>query len=118
MFFHYPGEAMTDRNPDSIARSTGSSILSSGGVIRGITNWGNFSLPRRVHKHQARHHSGHYFVMQFDSNTTTQEAIRQTLTLDPRMIRFSVVKMGSTLDAIKEIDGKIRWSDGSPSMAI
>ncbi|KAI9716278.1 MAG: hypothetical protein M1812_005503 [Candelaria pacifica] len=93
-----------------IAKSAGILVLQSGGVIRGITNWGNFLLPKRTRKHQATNSSGHYFVMRFDSSGPTQETVRRTLGLDPRMIKFSVVKLGGTLDAIKSIGGKVEWN--------
>ena len=75
----------------------GQQVLSSRGVIRGLTNWGPFLLPKPTTKHQALHHTGHYFVMRFDASATTQQSIRNSLGLDPRMIRFSVVKIGDRL---------------------
>lgn len=51
--------------------------------------------------------------MQFDSSIETQQAIRRNLGLDPRMIRFSVVKIGDKLGgkqgSIEEITGRIPW---------
>lgn len=95
-----------------IARATGSIILSSGGVIRGITNWGTFLLPKPTRKHQTRYHSGHYFVMRFDSSGKAQNMVRTTLGLDPRMIKFGVVRLGKTLDEIKDVPGKVEWVKG------
>jgi len=80
-----------------IARTAGQQILSSRGVIRGITNWGPFLLPKPTTKHQSQHHTGHYFVMRFDASASTQQSVRRSLGLDPRMIRFSVVKIGDRL---------------------
>jgi len=80
-----------------IAKTTGNIVLSRRGVIRGITNWGPFLLPKPTTKHQSQHHTGHYFVMRFDSSAPTQATIRRSLGLDPRMIRFSVVKLGDRL---------------------
>ena len=81
-------------------------------MIRGIANWGPFLLPRRTRVHQATHHSGHYFVMRFDASGQTQNMVRRTLGLDPRMLRFSVVKMGSTLEEVGKVSGKVRWKRG------
>ncbi|KAI9816798.1 MAG: hypothetical protein M1827_001443 [Pycnora praestabilis] len=99
-----------------IAKTTGTLVLNSGGVIRGITNWGPFLLPKPTRKHQATHHSGHYFIMRFDSSGQTQDMVRRTLGLDPRMIKFSVVKMGGTLDAIKDIGAKAEWRKRDAAM--
>ncbi|KAI9894348.1 MAG: hypothetical protein M1814_003104 [Vezdaea aestivalis] len=99
-----------------VARATGSYILNNGGVVRGITNWGPFSLPKVVRSHQAKYTHGHYFVMQFDSSPKVQTDIRTTMKADPRMIRCAVVKMGKgTLDSIKDIDGKVQWADRATS---
>ena len=49
--------------------------------------------------------------MCFDSSASVQQSIRRTLGLDPRMVRFAVVKMGSTLDEIKDITGEVEWND-------
>ncbi|GAB7347207.1 hypothetical protein MBLNU459_g3313t1 [Dothideomycetes sp. NU459] len=92
-----------------IAKTTGNIVLNAGGVVRGVTNWGTFLLPKPARKHKTLHHSGHYFIVRFDSSARTQHAVRRTLGLDPRMIRYSVVKMGGTLDEIKAVAGKAEW---------
>ncbi|KAL4917529.1 ribosomal protein S6 [Aspergillus aurantiobrunneus] len=94
-----------------IARNTGTLVLRSGGVIRGFTNWGVFRLPRTTTKHQARYNDGHHFIMRFDAASPVQQGIRRTLALDPRMIRFSVVKLGDKLGEVKDINGKVEWND-------
>lgn len=95
-----------------IARTTGSLILRSGGTIRGIKNWGIFSLPKKTHKHQAQYMDGHYFIMRFDASSKTQDDVRKTLGLDPRMIKFSSVKLGNgTLESLSRIGGNIPWSE-------
>ncbi|KAA6409511.1 MAG: 37S ribosomal Mrp17 [Lasallia pustulata] len=95
-----------------IARTAGAVVLRSGGVIRGITNWGVFLLTGPTHKHQARHDRGHHFIMRFDSSVEGQYAVRNLLSRDPRMVRFSVVKLGTTLQEIKDIGGTVDWKRG------
>ena len=96
-----------------IARTTGLQILQNRGVIRGITNWGQFDLPKPTTKYQTQHHAGHYFIIQFDSSARIQQEIRRTLGLDPRMIRFTVVKVGDKLGgkkgSIENVTGQIPW---------
>ncbi|KAL4934676.1 mitochondrial 37S ribosomal protein bS6m [Aspergillus undulatus] len=94
-----------------IARNAGSLVLRSGGVIRGYTNWGVFRLPKPTTKHQARYTEGHHFLMRFDAASPVQAGIRRTLGLDPRMIRFSVVKLGDKLEEVKDVEGKVEWND-------
>jgi len=84
--------------------------LRSGGTIRGIKNWGIFSLPKKTRKHQAQYTDGHYFIMRYDASSKIQSDVRNTLALDPRMIKFSTVKLGDgTLESLSRISGKIPW---------
>ena len=93
-----------------IARTAGRLILSRAGVIRGITNWGTFLLPSPMTKAEKKYSHGHYFIMRFDSDPQTQHAVRRTMSLDPRMLRFSVVKMGEKLEDICDVSGKVEWN--------
>ncbi|MCJ1302737.1 hypothetical protein MMC08_005541 [Hypocenomyce scalaris] len=95
-----------------IARTTGALILNSGGVVRGITNWGVFLLTGPTRKHQARHERGHHFIMRFDTSVEGQIGVRKLLSLDPRMVRFSVVKLGTTLKEIQDVGGTVNWKRG------
>jgi len=95
-----------------IATIVGSQVLQAGGVVRGISNWGAFRLPKPVTRHQSRYQQGHYFIVRFDSSSQTQDSVQRTLKLDPRMIRYSVIKLGSKLDEIKDIGGKVEWNQG------
>ncbi|KAM3422944.1 hypothetical protein BST61_g427 [Cercospora zeina] len=112
-----PGRSVNEIK--EITRTTGNIILGAGGVVRGITNWGTFTLPNPARKQGATYREGHYFILRFDSSAKTQHAVRRTLGLDPRMIRYSVVKMGSKLEEIKDVAGKADWGiSGRPSEAI
>lgn len=44
--------------------------------------------------------------MRFDSNAITQKEIKRTLGLDPRMINFSVVKLGEKLEDVAAVGGQ------------
>lgn len=100
-----------------IAKTAGALILNSGGTIRGIKNWGIFSLPKKTRKNQLQHQDGHYFIMRYDASSNTQNEVRKTLGLDPRMIKFSTVKLGNgKLESISKISGKIPWSDADESV--
>jgi small subunit ribosomal protein S6 len=48
--------------------------------------------------------------MRFDASGPVQSAVRRTLSLDPRMIRFSVVKIGDKLEEINDVPGHIDWN--------
>ncbi|OJJ49830.1 hypothetical protein ASPZODRAFT_22546 [Penicilliopsis zonata CBS 506.65] len=94
-----------------IARNAGAHVLRSGGVVRGYTNWGTFRLPKTMKKHQAKYTEGHHFIMRFDSSASAQAGVHRTLHLDPRMIRFSIVKLGNKLEEIKDVEGKVEWNN-------
>jgi len=49
--------------------------------------------------------------MRFDASGPVQTAVRRTLGLDPRMIRFSVVKLGDKLEEIKNVGGQVEWNN-------
>lgn len=90
-------------------------MLRQGGVVRSVANWGVFALPRAVSKHQMRHHNGHYFVLRYDAGVATQEQVRATLALDPRVIRSASVRLGDGkggggggLETLSKF-GQIKW---------
>ena len=67
-------------------------------------------------KYQNLNHTGHYFVMRFDSSAAIQDQIQYTLSGNPHMIRFSVVKLGDKLKGngnqkggMEDIPGKVEW---------
>ncbi|RAO70475.1 uncharacterized protein BHQ10_006487 [Talaromyces amestolkiae] len=93
-----------------IAKNAGVQVLRSGGVVRGYTNWGTFTLPKPTTKHQARYSEGWHFIMRFDASGPVQSAVRRTLSLDPRMIRFSVIKIGDKLEEINNVPGHVDWN--------
>jgi small subunit ribosomal protein S6 len=49
--------------------------------------------------------------MRFDASGSVQSNVRRTLGLDPRMINFSVVKLGDKLEEIKNVEGKVEWNN-------
>ncbi|CAF3438329.1 unnamed protein product [Fusarium graminearum] len=77
-----------------IAQTVGSLVLKNGGVVRGLANWGVFSLPKPISVHQMKHTHGHYFVMRYDAAAKVHHDVRNTLRLEPRMIRAAHVKLG------------------------
>lgn len=88
-----------------IAKTAGKIVLDQQGVVRGVSNWGTFLLPKPAKKLQTTHHYGHHFIMRFDASARAQHALRRTMSLDPRLIRYSVVKMGTKFEEIKDVPG-------------
>ncbi|GME44156.1 putative 37s ribosomal protein mrp17 protein [Neofusicoccum parvum] len=100
-----------------IAKTAGTIILNSGGVVRGVTNWGVYQLPKPFRKHQVTHYTGHHFLLRFDSSPRTQHALRRTMGLDPRLIRYSVVKLGDKLEDISDVPGVAPWGSGDAAVS-
>lgn len=92
-----------------IAKTAGRIVLEQNGVVRGVSNWGTFLLPKPAKKLQSTHHYGHHFIMRFDSSSRTQHSLRKTMSLDPRLIRYSIVKMGTKFEEIKDITGNAEF---------
>lgn len=80
--------------------------------MRGVTNWGVFQLPKPFRKHQVTHYTGHHFLLRFDASPRTQHSLRRTMGLDPRLIRYSVVKLGDKLEDIADVPGIAPWGSG------
>ncbi|RTE72993.1 hypothetical protein BHE90_012590 [Fusarium euwallaceae] len=92
-----------------IAQTVGSLVLKNGGVVRGLANWGVFSLPKPISVHQMKHTHGHYFVMRYDAASKVHQDVRNTLRLEPRMIRAAHVKLGDgKLDTLARF-GPPKW---------
>ncbi|EMR09852.1 ribosomal protein S6 [Pneumocystis murina B123] len=85
-----------------LAKTSGSTIINKGGIIRGFEDWGNLILPKKKKKHQQIHHEGRHWTMLFDSNPQAQLEINKILRLDPRVINYSIIKLGSKLHEISE----------------
>ncbi|CAI6341222.1 unnamed protein product [Periconia digitata] len=88
-----------------IARTAGKIVLDNNGVVRGVSNWGTFLLPKPALKLQTTHHAGHHFIMRFDASANSQHLLRRTMSLDPRLIRYSIVKIGTKFEDIKDVEG-------------
>ncbi|KAF1990001.1 37S ribosomal protein Mrp17 [Aulographum hederae CBS 113979] len=92
-----------------IAIAAGRTILEHKGVVRGYTNWGILLLPKPLRRHEIRHTAGHHFIMRFDSSVVAQHTLRRQLGLDPRLLRFNVIKIGEKLEDICNVPGEVPW---------
>ncbi|KWU41734.1 ribosomal protein S6, partial [Rhodotorula sp. JG-1b] len=85
----------------TLIRSSASLIADNGGVVRHLDHWGTRNLPQRM-KTAARvpEKITSYFTLRFDCNPPTLSALNSRLRLDPSVLRFTTVKVGSTLDRV------------------
>lgn len=49
--------------------------------------------------------------MRFDASSAAQNTVRRILGLDPRMIRFSVVKLAEKLEDVKGFPAEEKWNE-------
>jgi small subunit ribosomal protein S6 len=90
-------------------------------VVRGLTNWGVFHMPKATKgpKGSTKHHVGHYYVMRFDASPKTQHMVRRMLGLEPRLLRFSCVRLGRTLRTISKMGPEVEeWSENSEAKGV
>ncbi|KAJ3139393.1 hypothetical protein HK100_011668 [Physocladia obscura] len=71
--------------------------MDSGGVVRGFQHLGASDLPYRMRRHQEVFRTGVTWAMQFDASPNAMTALRRHLSFDERVIRFTVIKLGDTL---------------------
>ncbi|RCI17289.1 hypothetical protein L249_2469 [Ophiocordyceps polyrhachis-furcata BCC 54312] len=95
-----------------IVKTIGAVILNKGGVIRGISNWGVFTLPKPISANQMRYAHGHHFVIRYDSSVKVHEEVREILRTEPRMLRSAHVKLGDNkLETLAKF-GPPNWMSG------
>ncbi|KDN41794.1 hypothetical protein K437DRAFT_258139, partial [Tilletiaria anomala UBC 951] len=83
-----------------LIRSSSRLVLDNGGAVRGVQYWGRRTLPQRARAHQQWHTEGDYFLMQFDTNPRTLETLYGRLRADPRVVKYTALKLGDKLQDI------------------
>jgi small subunit ribosomal protein S6 len=70
-------------------------------------------------KGATKHHVGHYYVMRFDASPKTQHIVRRMLGLEPRLLRFSCVRLGGTLRTISKMGAEVEeWNENSEAKGV
>ncbi|EST09863.1 Ribosomal protein S6 [Kalmanozyma brasiliensis GHG001] len=83
-----------------LVKSTSKLILENGGAVRGVQYWGQRRLPQRARRHQQYHSTGDYWLMHFDTNAPVLKSLNDRLRADPRVIKWTALKLGDKLDQI------------------
>ncbi|POY74308.1 hypothetical protein BMF94_2502 [Rhodotorula taiwanensis] len=95
----------------TLIRTSSALISDNGGVVRHLDHWGTRNLPQRMKVGKRRgggggagedavSSTGDYFTLRFDCNPPTLQTLTSRLRLDPSVLRFTTLKIGSTLDQI------------------
>jgi len=81
-------------------------IFDQGGVVRQLKSDGTKVLPQRMRSHKTWHDVGDYWTMRFDASPKTMKLLTSTLKREPRVIRWTVIKLGEKLEDILEPPAK------------
>ncbi|ORY75338.1 ribosomal protein S6 [Leucosporidium creatinivorum] len=84
----------------ALTTTTTSLILANGGVVRSLDHWGTRHLPQKMRRGDGSSLTGDYWTMRFDANPPTVAALNERLRLDPRVLRWTTLKVGATLQAV------------------
>ncbi|SCZ95940.1 BZ3500_MvSof-1268-A1-R1_Chr8-1g09897 [Microbotryum saponariae] len=84
----------------ALTTTTTSLVTSNGGVVRSLDHWGTRNLPQRMKRGDGSSLEGVYWTMRFDANPPTVKALNERLRLDPRVLRWTTLKIGEKLHEI------------------
>ena len=81
-------------------KTTATHILTHGGIIRRIDNHGYHILPYRIKKDKQFYTDAHSWTMYFDTHPGVLDEMHRVLKVDPRVLRYTVVKKGERLEEV------------------
>ncbi|KDQ53595.1 hypothetical protein JAAARDRAFT_72542 [Jaapia argillacea MUCL 33604] len=93
---HYPEY----RHIKDLVRLCAKHVMEPGGVVRSIDYYGTRTLPQRMHRHAQYFTTGDYWTMHFDTNPATLRELNRMMRQDPRVIRWTMLKLGDKVDQI------------------
>ncbi|KAK2463210.1 hypothetical protein APHAL10511_004865 [Amanita phalloides] len=104
---HYPEY----QHIKQLVQQSATHVMQAGGVVRALDYLGTSTLPQRMNKHTR----GDYWTMHFDTSPRILQSLNRLMRQDPRVIRWSILKLGSKVDEIATEGQKIHM--GQPSHA-
>ncbi|KAG5634779.1 hypothetical protein H0H81_000804 [Sphagnurus paluster] len=96
-----------------LVRQTATHVMNAGGVVRGINSLGTLTLPQRMRRHKAIHSMGDYWTIHFDTAPRTLRSLNSIMRRDPRVIRWTVLKLGDKVEDIA-VEGQKALRTDSP----
>ncbi|KAL7416171.1 ribosomal protein S6 [Mrakia frigida] len=79
-----------------LVKSTALHVIEHGGNVRSIESWGTHNLPEKMRRHKINHYEGDYWTMKFDCSPVTLKALDAQYQIDPRVIRWTNIKLGDS----------------------
>ncbi|THG93730.1 hypothetical protein EW145_g8296 [Phellinidium pouzarii] len=99
---HYPEY----RHIKDLVTQSAKLLLDRGSTVRQIEFLGTRVLPQRMRRHNAYHTTGDYWEMHFDAPPSVLEQLNAHMRTDPRVVRWTMLKLGERLDDV--VDDKRR----------
>jgi len=87
-------------------------VMNAGGVVRNINYWGTQTLPQRMQRHQQYYSTGDYWTMHFDTSPRTLRTLGGVMRRDPRVIRWTMLKLGEKVEDVVKPPEKTVERDG------
>ncbi|PFH51561.1 hypothetical protein AMATHDRAFT_142313 [Amanita thiersii Skay4041] len=94
---HYPEY----QHIKQLVHQTATHVMHAGGVVRRLESLGSLPLPQRMKRHSGKYQKrGDYWTMQFDTAPRTLQSLNELMRQDPRVLRWTILKMGSDVETI------------------
>ncbi|CAO3683360.1 unnamed protein product [Umbelopsis vinacea] len=93
--------SLVKNNLSDLLKTSALQVLDKGGVVRGFENWAAALFPTELRDiSNISTLDSTYWLMHFDANPATVQELGKKLRVDPRVLRHTVVKLGSKLDDV------------------
>ncbi|KIK09198.1 hypothetical protein K443DRAFT_671684 [Laccaria amethystina LaAM-08-1] len=93
---HYPEY----KHIRELVRQSAMHIMKEGGVVRSINSWGTRTLPQRMKRQGPYVDVGDYWTLHFDTSPSTLRSLNGIMRRDPRVLRWTVLKLGDRVEDI------------------
>ncbi|KAI0745435.1 ribosomal protein S6 [Earliella scabrosa] len=107
---HYPEY----KHIKDLVTRVASHVLNNGGVVRKLDSWGTRTLPQRMRRKKQYHNIGDYWTMQFDASPTTLSSLNAIMRHDPRVVRWTSLKVGEKLEDVFQLGEQTVARDRRP----
>ncbi|KAK9894459.1 hypothetical protein P389DRAFT_154575 [Cystobasidium minutum MCA 4210] len=97
----------------ALVTETSKFIHEAGGAVRRTDAYGLKSLPQRARKDGKWHNQGDLWTLWFDSNPRTLNQLHEKLRTDPRVLKYTTIRKGITLE---ELTAELPWGPGSDAI--
>jgi len=98
---HYPEY----KHIRELVKATAMHILDRGGIVRNIDYWGTRALPEKMRRHSMTFYHADYWALHFDSNPETVRLMQNDFRTDPRVVKWTVLKLGHRAEDIVDPGG-------------